>query len=266
MSAKVVMPKGSPQSRAFTLIELLVVVAIIAILAAMILPALAAAKNRAKMTACMNNTRQWGLASKVYGDENEDIVPEEGNVTLAINNPGNASAWYNAISTYIKQPPLTYYYPKHPPMPGDSTIFSCPTAVPPNFPVDFNEAYFMYAENNRLCINAGSVGQGFPQTHFSTMPNPANTILFCERDGNDNGSPPDASLSGTTGNHLLFERHGHFNNFTMCDGSCRSARTNETYRTAAESNNGTYPDTSAAQAEWSKPRTLYWFPSPNTPN
>jgi prepilin-type N-terminal cleavage/methylation domain-containing protein len=259
MSKKVLIPDGSPRPQAFTLIELLVVVAIIAILAAMILPALAAAKYRAKTTACMNNLRQWGLASKTYGDENEDIVPEEGNVAKAINDIANVSAWYNAVSTYIKQPPLTYYYPHHPPMPADSTIFSCPTAAQPTFPVDFNEAYFMYGENNRVCVNQTAIAAGAAQTHFSTMPNPANTILFCEMNGNDNtGSPPSAALSGTTGFHLQFERHGHFNNFVMCDGSMRAVRTNETYRTSAEAND--------AGTEWGKPRTIYWYPSSSTPN
>ncbi len=94
---------GKQTARGFTLIELLVVIAIIAILAAMLLPALSKAKEKAKRTQCMNNLRQLSLAMFTYANDNRERFPDGGGAYWTWDLPRTAAdAMLAANNTFQK--------------------------------------------------------------------------------------------------------------------------------------------------------------------
>jgi prepilin-type N-terminal cleavage/methylation domain-containing protein/prepilin-type processing-associated H-X9-DG protein len=99
--------KLSNNGRGFTLIELLVVIAIIAILAAMLLPALAAAKVRAQGISCINNMKQLALGSLLYSSDNNDGVPQNGVIDDAT---GGNNALYGFIPSGGTDPGPNWVY------------------------------------------------------------------------------------------------------------------------------------------------------------
>src|ERR1044072_5808131 len=96
------MARKLPFKSAFTLIELLVVIAIIAILAAILFPVFAKAREKARQTACLSNTKQMGTAINMYVQDYDETLPPR-----AIRDPVSgvyyeALSWRRIIHPYVK--------------------------------------------------------------------------------------------------------------------------------------------------------------------
>jgi prepilin-type N-terminal cleavage/methylation domain-containing protein/prepilin-type processing-associated H-X9-DG protein len=121
----------------FTLVELLVVIAIIAILAAMLLPALEAAKERAQAATCMSNTKQLDLAWLEYSTDNNDYLAINSDQSKPYPNaPGGTPSWVSGVLDWNTTPDNTntaYLVDDHYSLLGNYlghnfNVFACPAA------------------------------------------------------------------------------------------------------------------------------------------
>jgi prepilin-type N-terminal cleavage/methylation domain-containing protein/prepilin-type processing-associated H-X9-DG protein len=184
--------------RGFTLIELLVVIAIIAILAAMLLPALAKAKQKAHRAGCTSNARQWGLALTMYLDDNNQIFPLPKIATSTPGSPGynenkptwadfaalhaagqGDSAWYNALPVYVGGKPLWQIASDPANFVNSGKIFDCPAASAQPAEYDSTRVVFNYGMNPKG--NTGLPGAAYG-TNFSAraIANPAAFVFMAD--------------------------------------------------------------------------------------
>lgn len=98
MTGSVTIRKHKTSQFAFTLIELLVVIAIIAILAAILFPVFATAREKGRETACLNNEKQIGLALLQYVQDNDEMFP----IASYVNNNALAPHWQDLIYPWVK--------------------------------------------------------------------------------------------------------------------------------------------------------------------
>ena len=201
--------------RAFTLIELLVVIAIIAILASLLLPALARAKQQAKAVKCLSNEKQIALGYLLYASDNLDYLPLAAHL-------GDAAPcqWFFEISPYIAKQTASYTG-----LVAKANVVACPSAklekvFPSSTPA--SQAYGGYGQNY---VYLGYLEEA-DRVKTAQVTKPTETCM--NGDGLDPAPglnwwnygylyPPSLPPWGTT-KVLPYIRHGRGANYSWVDG------------------------------------------------
>jgi prepilin-type N-terminal cleavage/methylation domain-containing protein/prepilin-type processing-associated H-X9-DG protein len=211
--------------RAFTLIELLVVIAIIAILAAILFPVFAQARDKARQAACLSNMKQIGNGLMMYTQDFDEILPTAGH------GGANPNRWHAMILPYIKNGGNAAASR------GISGVFVCPSRR--SYPMSATDA--LGYGNNANIMGWGDTtnpNQATPSKSLAQIPNSAGTFVIVEGSklpnatltGPDNLNPDRWFTLEETRTDFQVNAPGNFanNNATnytaAADGSCNQCR------------------------------------------
>jgi len=157
--------KTTYKKSAFTLIELLVVIAIIAILASILFPVFARARENARKAACQSNLKQIGIAMIMYTQDYDEKYPSAANGGATDGPDGKSNRWYDVVNPYVK---------------NKQQVWICPTAGPLRRyggsdgytygGYAYNVAGSQFNRNPFTGVGIANYGNGFGLTNFAQTP------------------------------------------------------------------------------------------------